>query len=1082
MKKACIRFMLLLAAICGMSPPTMGAVTPEAKPGESFLHQPPPEPRFSKKTVRLPLIEGGTLDVRRLTTADGLSQSRVSQIVQDRQGFMWFGTQYGLNRFDGHEFKLFVHEAGQDNSLSGAYIFSLFEDRDGFLWVGCSQTLDRFDPRSETYKHYHIDADASASLGGTVFHISQDHTGKLWLATGNGLFSLDPNTGALTHFAHAAENPGGLSTNNIKWTGEDHAGHLWVGTADGLDQFDPATATVRFHIPNPDPNRVSFFEDREGLFWITNGTGTGLAIYDVTSNTVTRYSFYEHEPPPDSVSGVNEMIEDADGNLWIATQDSGVLQFDRQRRQFVHYNNLPLNSHSVAVESVITMFRDRDGNIWVGLDDGSSVFRVGSRQFQSFRHASDASEPVSSDVVSAIYDDSKGSLWIGNRDGLERIDRKTGKRVAAIGDRLGKSPIVDALTEDRKGVLWLGTFRYGLVSYDPVTQRYKQYRHSPNDPTSLSSDEVHVVFFDHHGTLWICTDDGLDRFDPETQQFHAYKVESASTSSQRYIAIAEDARGILWLGTHDSGLHEFDPATGQFRVYKPDPNNPASLRDAMTPSVHVSSSGVIWIATQNGLNELDPRTGRFSAFDVRNGLPSNMIDCILEDDNNNLWLSTNKGLSKFNLANQTFANYTVIDGLPGNDLTAWSACHKNNLGELFFGGFAGAVAFDPHQLLEPPYVPTLVLTDFQLAGAPIAVGPGSVLQQSIAFTDSITLNHEQNIFSVTFAALQYFDSASVRYRYRLEGLSPQWYEVDGNSRKAAFTTLPSGRYTFRVQSKNTRGSWIEPGIALSVVVLPPWWSTWWIRTLYVLAAVLIIAAAFRMRLAQLSRQLSIRMEERLNERTRIAQDLHDTLLQGLLGASMQLEVAGGRLANDSAAKPLIERVVDSLRVMINESRNTVRGLRISRFDSDDLEKAISLIPKDLGASNAMQFHVLVEGSKQHVRAPIRNEVFWIAREAIANALRHSRGTLVEAVIEYSKDRLRMIVRDDGCGMDPDTLRSGRENHWGLQGIRERTRRMDGTLNVTSAIGGGTEIELTIPGASAFERSPGAAMLFAKERP
>jgi len=1070
-KPVTVLAMIIISVSCGAAALGTNGATPSQLPKSvrsNELRSRAPEPHLAERTFHFPLIEGERLNVRRLSTADGLSQSRVAQIVQDRRGFIWFGTQYGLNRFDGNEFKVFVHEPGQDNSLSCVYVFSLFEDRDGIIWVGCSQFLDRFDPRTETFKHYRLGTGEPDNLGGTVFHISQDHTGKLWLATGQGLYSLDPITEAKAHYRHLTEDVGGLSTNDVKWTGEDRAGNLWVGTADGLDEFDPAKGAVRLHIPVPDAIRVSLFEDRDGRIWITRASGRGLALYDKASKTVTPYALRESDPAVDSLLGVNEMVEDAQGDLWIASTGSGLLQFDRKQNRFIHYMQRPLDLHSIAQDRVNTVFSDRDGHIWVGLDAGANVFSTSHSKFQSFKHETDDPNSLIEDMVSAIYDDSKGSLWIGSETGLSQIDRKTGRRVhRSLGD-LGSTPMIDAITEDSTGVLWIGTFFHGLVSYDPRTQSYKNYRHDPINSNSLSSDQVHVLFFDHSGALWIGTDDGLDRFDPRTQQIHVYKVESESSSSQRYISIAEDASGILWLGTHDSGLHRFDPSSGRFTVYKPDPTNPASLLDSMTPSVHVSNSGMVWIGTQNGLNKFDPSLNTFSAYDIGKGLPANMVDCILEDDHGNLWLSTNKGLSRFNPTSEAFTNYSIMDGLPGNDLTAWSACHRNRRGELFFGGFAGAVAFSPDGLTDTADISALVLTDFQISGSSVRVGPGSVLKQSIAYTDSVTLSQQQNQFAVKFAAFQYLMPESIRYRYRLQGLSQNWSEVDNNLRWAAFTTLPAGHYTFGVQSKGPRGRWNEPGIQLQIVVLPPWWATWWFRSAYVLAIVLVTWSVYRWRIRQISRQLSVRMEERIDERTRIAQDLHDTLLQGLLGASMQLGVANGRLPGDSPAKPLVQRVVESLRLMIDESRNTVQGLRFRRLEADDLEKAISLIPEDLGIDSGIEFRMFLEGTRQRLRGPIRDEVYWIARECISNAFRHSQGSLIEVVVEYSRDRLRVVVRDNGCGMDPASSRSGGERHWGLTGIYERSRRIGAELNISSAIGAGTEIELTVGGKTVFD--------------
>ena len=1016
--------------------------------------------------LRVPVSAGKRLRVRRITTADGLSQTRVAQIVQDDLGFIWFGTQYGLNRYDGYDFKVFVHKPGIEDSLAGAYIFSLLKDRDGMLWIGCNQTLDRFDPRTETFSHYNVDPE-HAEIGGTVFHISQDHRGALWLATGTGLHRLDPATRAIVHYRHSATDPESLSTDDVKWSGEDREGRFWVGTADGLDEFDRDTGKVRLHIPVPDPFKVSFFEDRKGRFWVIHNTGFGLALYDRASNTLAPVSFYAHEPSPESLSGVQEIQEDEHGLLWIATIGEGLLQYNPDQQHFVQYRNHPEDPNSIAEDDVNTLFKDRGGNLWLGLKLGANVFRPAAPLFESFQHQGDDPDGLSSDFVSAIYDDSNGSLWIGTKNGVEQIDRGTGKKVQMItGDGVSK-PNVVAITKDASGLLWMGSFTQGLTSYDLRSHKYVHYRHRTYDPTSLSSDTVHALLRDHAGNLWVGTDDGLDRFDPMSKSFRVFKRDAGGTSGQRYIAITEDPSGFLWLGTHDSGLHKFDPKKGTFEVYKPDPADPASLRDAMTPSVHVSALGTVWVATQNGLNRFDPVTGQFSAYDSTNGLPGNLIDCILEDGRGNLWLSTNNGLSRFEPSSETFANYTTADGLPGNDLTGWSACSKNRDGELFFGGFSGAVAFSPEKLIDSPSEPSLVFTDFLVSGVSDVVGPERILKNSIPYTRGLTLTHEERAFSVTFANLQYTHPESTRYRYRLEGLDSNWYEAGGGSRRATFTTLPAGNYVLHVQAHGARGNWSEPGITLRVAVLPPWWATWWIRIVYALLLAVLAWSAYQWRLRLFVHQLQIRMEERVSERTRIAHELHDTLLQGLLSASLQLAVADEKLEETAPAKGRVHRVSEMLRLMIAESRNTVQGLRVSR--AEDLEDAIAGVPRDLGDSGKLSVSVVAEGQPRALQAGVRDEVYWIARESITNALRHSKGSAVRITLHYLKDAFLLSVRDDGCGIDSQTLKTGRENHFGLVGMTERARGIRGTLSVSSAPGAGTEVLLTLSAKAAFDR-------------
>jgi signal transduction histidine kinase/ligand-binding sensor domain-containing protein len=893
----------------------------------------------------------------------------------------------------------------------------------------------------------------------------------LWLATGSGLHRLDPANGAIVHYRHSLQDPDGLGTNDIKWSGEDRAGNLWVGTRLGLDEFDRASGKVVLHIPLPDSVRIGFYEDRSGRFWITHATGSGLALYDRTSNTVTQYSFYDREPAGGALTGVMGMVEDNDGGLWIGSPGMGLLEFDSAAHRFIHYRHNPTDPNSIGENKVIALYKDREGNIWTGLHSvGPNHFFRRAPQFETFKHRPDDPDSLDTDFINALFEDHRGTLWIGNDNGLNRIDRRTGRRTV-IDAGLGAKPMVITISEDSAGLIWFGTFANGLSSYDPQTGKYHSYRHDPAVPNSLSNDEVHRLFVDHAGRLWAGTDDGLDLYDPKADAFVTYKVEPDSRSSQRYVAIAEDEQGTLWLGSAESGLHHFDPATGKFTVYKADPSSVDGLLEDTVPTVHVSASHQIWVGTSNGLNRLDPATGRFSAYDVRNGLAGNPVACILEDAHGNLWLSTNKGVSKLDPLRQTFANYSTIDGLPGEDLTGWSACHKSRSGEMFFGGYAGAVAFFPDQLHETPYLPPVIITGFELRGMPVSVGPDGPLKVGTPYADHLTLSHEQNIFTVRFAGLRYQSPETIHYRYRLEGLDSRWYETDSTRRQATYTTLPSGQYDFRVQAASGRGPWNEQGASLHIEVRPPWWATWWFRSLYGLLLALAVWWAYRIRVSQVSHRVTIRMEERIAERTRIARDLHDTLLQGLLSASLQLAVANTQLPAEAAAKPLVSRVYEMLRQLIEEGRNTVRGLRIRHLEPDELERAISLIPRDIGADEKIQFRLTVEGTARTLRPCVRDEVYWIAREALVNAFRHSGAHLIEGMLEYSRNRFRMLVRDNGCGMDADVVRSGREGHWGLTGMSERSERIAARLNVLSAPGAGTEIDLVIPSHLAFE--PGA---------
>jgi PAS domain S-box-containing protein len=504
---------------------------------------------------------------------------------------------------------------------------------------------------------------------------------------------------------------------------------------------------------------------------------------------------------------------------------------------------------------VATLFQDREGNIWAGLHMmAPNRFSTRPPLFEKFKHEPANPNSLSGTMVNGIYEDREGILWISAINALNRVDRKTGQYTFYLTAVSGVSPRPTAIIEDRLGFLWVGSDNHGLTRFDPKTGLFRTFRHSPTDRFSLSSDRITGLFIDHAGTLWATTHNGLDRFDPATSHFTVHKLDQQS-AAQIDIEVKEDRQGALWIGTHSAGLERFDPATGRFTaIYKHNANDPTSLSNDRVNSVHFDHSGTMWVGTQEGLGKFDPRTGKFKTYYEQDGLSGNGVSCILEDERGRLWMSTNNGLSVFDPSRQTFKNYSVADGLPGADLTGWGACYRSSSGEMFFGGFSGGVAFYPDKVVDSPYVPPVVLTDFRLFDRPVTVGAHSPLHKSIGYTSALRLSHDQNVFSLEFSALSYFNPATNRYRYKLDGLDHQWHEVGSNQRLVTYTTLPAGMYTFHVRGATSRGVWSEPGLELTVTVLPAWWNTWWFRALCVALSITLLAGFYRWRIRQLQRQ------------------------------------------------------------------------------------------------------------------------------------------------------------------------------------------------------------------------------------
>ena len=1013
--------------------------------------------------VPLKVSVGYATDIRfaHISTAEGLSQIRVTNIVQDNLGFMWFGTLVGLNRFDGNTFKLFVHERGNPNSLSGVDIESLFKDRDGALWIGCEQAVDRFDPKTETFTHFPVPM---------VKRISQDRAGMLWLSTDRGLYQLDQKSGKFRVYTHDASDPESLPDNHVVSAAEDKTGRFWVGEPYGMYEFDRATGHVKLSIPLHTASRdLSFYEDRSGGFWIIYGTGNGLAKFDRERNVLTYYSFHAGDTSSTAPSGVAAMLEDRHGNLWLATRGSGLVKFDREHSRFVGYTYKLGDADGLAEDRVITLFEDRDGSIWVAL------FGTGLQRFSPvpaiFQPVSLVNLKPKEDGIGCFYEDSHRNLWIGTRLALHRID-SSGKSTIFVGVKPGVPFDVISIVEDHAGFIWVGTTNNGLFRLDPKSGQWKNYRHDENDPSSLSNDIVNRLLVDRDGTLWAATWDGLDRLDVPNDRFTTFRV-NPHAREMIYLAMAEGAQHDLWLGTLGFGLQHFDTKTARFTTFASSDTS-GSLSDSEVNWVHVTRTGAVWVATLNGLNEFDPATKHFAVYDVHDGLASSAVDCVLEDTRGKLWMNTDKGISSFDPPTKVFRNFSTAEGLPGPEMAGAGACLRAGDGRMFFSGFSGATTFLPDTISESNYAPPIVITDFRLLGSHSPAF--KIAPQAISYASEVALSHTQTPFSLTFAALAYSNAPANRYRYMLEGLDNSWTEVGSDSRTVTYTALPAGKYRFRAQGATNSSQWSQPGAELEITVQPAWWNTWWFRTAYGLAAILAMWLVYRYRVSQIAEQFNIRIDAQVNERMRIARELHDTLLQSFQGAAFQFQAARKLLLrNASNAMQVVDEAIHAAEEGITEGRTAIRDLRPEPAAQRSLPELLNAACRSLATAQELDGHapnyqVLVEGRQRDLSPMLQDEVYRISREVVRNAFAHAAAGRIEIEIRYDQDQLRLRIRDDGGGIAPEILEAGgRSGHFGIPGMRERAQRIGARLDFWSEMGAGTEVQLTVPAAMAYDK-------------
>ncbi len=984
------------------------------------------------------------------TLRDGFFPGYIEAMAQTPDGYLWLGTEFGLVRFDGVRFVPWKSPAGE--RLPGNFIAGLLAARDGSLWIGTREGLARWkDGKLTNYPEL---------SGHRVDALVEDRAGTVWTSAG-----LEDPTKQLCAIQRGRVqcygNDGSLGK-GVSALYEDRGGNLWVGAQTGLCRWKPG------------PPKLYPVRDFLGLIHalIEGDDGT---ILIAMSHEIKRLVNGKPEsyPLPATRRQLQpiSVLRDRNGGLWIGTLDQGLLHMHQGRMdRFKRADGLSGNT-------VSSMFEDREGDIWVATLSGLDRFRDLAVTTVSVKQG------LSNDYVQSVLATQDGSVWLGTLNGLNRWKDGTitiyrNHRAQAASRAASASVVreviddgllnggVQSLFQDGRGRIWVST-KDGLAYFEGG--RFTPLRAAINGSTlSMAGDNLE--------NLWISNvNRGLLHL-LRGRVVKALPWTKFGGNHATFLTL-DPIRGGLWLGFAQGGVSYFKDGKVRESYASAD-----GLGEGPVTGLQLDRDGTLWASTEGGLSRV--KNGRVATLNNKNGLPCNTIRWTTEDDSHSLWLYTACGLvriarpeldawaAKVDKDPKRTIQMTVFensDGVPSHlghtGFTPLVA--KSTDGRLWFATFDGVGVIDARQ------------TSFNTLPPPVHIEQVTADRKTYEATSKLRLPPLIRDLQIDFTALSLVAPEKVRFRYMLEGRDRDWQDA-GSRRHAFYTDLPPGYYRFRVKASNNSGVWNEAGASWDFSIAPAYYQTKWFRLACAAAFAALLGWLYRLRLRRIALQFNMRLEERVGERTRIAGELHDTLLQSFQGLMLRFQTVVELLpARPLEAKQALEGALERADQAISEGRDAVHELRSSTVVGNDLVQAVTAIGEEFAANangDAAKFHMLVEGAPHTLHLILRDEIYRIAREALWNAFRHAQARLIEAEIAYSGSTLRLRIRDDGIGIDPTVLdKGGRAGHWGLPGMRERAKRIGGQLDVWSRLGAGTEIELSIPGSIAYETSTAGAV-------
>lgn len=992
----------------------------------------------------------GQLSFDHITVANGLSQSTVLSILKDHRGYMWFGTRDRLNRYDAQHIKIYSYDFQDKTSISADdYIRSVYEDHNHNLWVGTLKGLNRYIPESDTFERILTNpSDPQSISSNAIFCAYEDSQRRMWFGGNTGLNMLiSPTSRKFKRFLKSTQSSEGLTGNNVYAICEDHDHNLWVGTIEGLTRmtFKNGRYTFKSFTDNGiDENRLdgnfakTIVVDKQGYIWVGTETG-GLNRIDPRS---LKISHFKHDPGNlNSLShnDVRKILLDKTGKLWLGTMN-GLDIFDPESGIFTRFYHDTENRKSLSDNSIKSLYWDNNRTLWIGtMYGGVNIVQPNTIPFNVYQN-SKYKNSVSSNIISVIAADSKHDLWIGTEGkGLNLYNKNTGSFTSFI-NQPGKAGSIGtnnikAIYKDRDHNTWIGLHQGGLDLFLPSSQTFKHFRHNALNKKSISDDIVSCILEDSQHRFWVGTSDGLDLFDRKRQEFRNYLTDSANRiklSNTWVRCIYEDSKHNIWVGT-TTGLNLLTYNARSFKWFLANQNNAGCLKADYINCVREDMDGNIWVGSfRGGLSLYNPQSQSFKTYRIKDGLPSDNVISIQQDDNKALWICTDNGLAKFNPYTKTFKNYTVKDGLPTNEFS-FNSSFKDLNGDLYFGTYNGMVSFAPKEIKENNIVPPVVFTGLKLFNQAVAINDNSgLLKKDISVTREIVFSHNQNIFSLDFSALNYNAPDRNQYMYRLDGFEKDWNYVSVPS--ATYTNLEAGDYTFLLKANNSDGLWTKNTTVMHIRILPPFWKTWWAYLIYTLifGGLFYLVIRFFRRQARLERDLYY---EHLNSRqqqevyqmkldffTKVSHEIRTPLTLILAPVEKLIELTE---TNALVSRQLVyvKQNADRLLRLVSELldfRQVETGhmkLSVAEYNIVEFCKNVFLSFERLSISKNIRYHFTSANQNLPVyfdQAQFEKVLFNI----LSNAFKFTPegGEIAVLVEESSEEHIEISITDNGVGI------------------------------------------------------------------